>query len=125
MTREEFDISSDAAFCQRAELVVWSVGCTIGILTGILLVAHGYVNIGGESSAYVTVAIVFGLMLIVYCCVLIRCKYADLSKKFCVGENNEEMYLQNLDHNLIEAEWRRYRQLLAKASALKGVSDGS
>ena len=98
------------------------MGCVVGIITGIMLIAHGYINVGGENSAYATVAICFGATLIVFCGVLQRCKINELSQKFGAAENTE-IYLQCLDPNLIEAEWRRYHKLLAKASLLKGGYD--
>src|SRR3989344_4566742 len=113
----KWDESKDP-FCERAELVVWSVGCAIGMLIGVLLVVSGFFN-GGEDIADATVRVVFGLVVVGFCGVLARCKYTELWKKFG-GAENGEIFLQRLDPELIEAEWRRHRKLLKKTSAQKG-----
>ncbi len=103
-------------FCVRAELVVWSAGCAIGMLIGVLLVVSGFFNVG-EDIADATVRVVFGLAVIGFCGVLVRCKYVELRKKFDADDT--------LDTKAVEYEWRRFRQQLAELSSQeRGGDDG-
>ncbi len=103
-------------FCLRAELVIWSVGCAVGIITGILLVASGIFNVGVDMADG-TVRIVFGLVLIGYCGVLMRYKYVELWKKL-------DNAVDSLDPKIVEFEWKRFRQQLAEVASQKGGGDG-
>lgn len=117
MTKAEFDAKADTAFCERAELVIWSVGCAVGIITGILLVASGIFNVG-DDIADATVRVVFGLAVIGFCGVLQRCKYVELSQKFGLAGDT-------LDPKAVEFEWRRFRQQFAEIASQtqKGGAD--
>lgn len=116
MTQREFDVISDAQFHERAELVIWSVGCIVGILTGIMLIAHGYVNVGSEN-AYAAVVVIFGILLIGFCAALMRRKIAEFSKKFGVADDA-------LDTKIVEFERKRFAKQLAEAVLQKGVAHG-